>query len=451
MTNARSGQLLARIRKFLLSLEVSPDQGQLLLAFSGGMDSVVLSELLVRSKYNFSLAHCNFQLRGDASDADENFVLQYAEKRGLKVFSRKFDTLKYSEENKLSIQEVARNLRYEWFEELCQKHQFDYLLTAHQLDDSIETFFINLFRGTGIQGLSGIPAVRGKIIRPLSGISREEIAAFASAEKLSWREDASNASEDYLRNRIRHELIPLAASLRPGFRSAMDRNFDHLQFAAQIYDQTMEAYARKYIKTKDGEEISVDLNEIRKNEKPEILLAALLHYKGIPFTEVDQILSVAQSGKKFYCADYEMLVDRQTLIIRKYHKEVSGELMVNSGDRLVQAGAQKLELVLTPGNLDSLGGMSSRELVVDADKIQFPLQLRPWREGDRFYPMGMQQSRKLSDYFSDLKLSRFEKENCWVLLTGADIICILDHRIDDRFKLSATTKNILRLTLLPEE
>lgn len=291
-------------------------KSKVLLAVSGGLDSVVMTALFHEAKINFAIAHCNFNLRGKESDTDQLFVKNLAKKYKVRFHTIKFNTTTFADKEKLSIQEAARKLRYTWFEETRIKFNYDLISTAHHLDDSIETFFINLVRGTGIKGLTGIPVRSGKIIRPLLFAERDKILEFAMMRKLSWREDASNQSDVYLRNKIRHDLIPVLREIQPGITKRMGSNLDHLQLASLAYDEFMIKLQKQFLLKKAKDQWEIRIKELSRMKEAEQMLSALLHSIGITVSG-SSILEASQTGKIFIDGEYRLLIDRGKLKIEK--------------------------------------------------------------------------------------------------------------------------------------
>ena len=420
------------------------DNGRLLLAISGGIDSVVLTYLCHQLKLNIALAHCNFNLRGKESDADEDFVLQLADNLDLEVFIESFDTKSYAEERKLSIQMAARELRYHWFEELSEQLKFDYILTAHHADDNLETFLINLSRGTGLEGLTGIPEINDNIVRPLLEFSRQDIEDYAKRHKLKWREDISNASTKYVRNKLRHEVIPALKDINPQLLQNFKNTVNHLQDSKSIINDSIQNLISKgvIILTETGMQIDVSLIKTFKNPK------AYLYYilNGYGFTEWNDVVNLleAQSGKQVFSEQWRLIKDRNYLILTERHsKGIQERIGIDSEWNNIEIpigilNFAKVEKILTH-NPDSI--------YVDKDVLKFPLSIRKWQEGDYFYPYGMKGKKKLSKYFKDEKMSLVDKENIWLLCSGEDIVWVIGKRPDDRFKVTENTQQILKIEL----
>ncbi len=423
-------------------------KSKVLLAVSGGLDSVVMTALFHEAKINFAIAHCNFNLRGKESDTDQLFVKNLAKKYKVRFHTIKFNTTTFADKEKLSIQEAARKLRYTWFEETRIKFNYDLISTAHHLDDSIETFFINLVRGTGIKGLTGIPVRSGKIIRPLLFAERDKILEFAMMRKLSWREDASNQSDVYLRNKIRHDLIPVLREIQPGITKRMGSNLDHLQLASLAYDEFMIKLQKQFLLKKAKDQWEIRIKELSRMKEAEQMLSALLHSIGITVSG-SSILEASQTGKIFIDGEYRLLIDRGKLKIEKRSRKDSGSIKI--GKETPEINLDNRHIALAIKNLDKelVFPKDSSIQYLDFSKLHFPLELRAWKAGDYFYPLGLGHKKKLSDFLTDKKISRFDKEKCLVFLSGGDIVCILGLGIDDRFKVSGSTKRVFEIRNSP--
>jgi tRNA(Ile)-lysidine synthase len=431
-------------QKYIQEHHLFPESAAVLLAVSGGIDSVVMCELFHRSGYRFAIAHCNFGLRGKESDGDEAFAERLAKKYGVDFYSRSFGTEEYAKRYKLSTQEAARELRYEWFEELRKKNNFSRIATAHHAGDSAETFFIQLLRGTGLAGLKGIPPRNGKVIRPLLFTNRAEIHRFAGENKLSWRNDASNDTDAYVRNKIRHHLIPLFEKMQPSFGKIMQKNISHFATAAEALHEWVEMKTKGSITPLKKGEFKISLPGIGKKWRT-FLLFEFLKDKGFNMSDVEALCkeSSRKAGRIFYAANFEALRDREDIIVRKRKKIPAVQLAITARMRSMQV-ADKNWKILTPPAGDAIP-RNPEIACLAADKLHFPLTLRRWQDGDSFVPLGMKGKKKISDFLTDNRISLFEKENIFVILSGPDIVCILGHRIDDRFKITTRTKKIFRI------
>jgi len=414
---------------------------KILLAISGGVDSVALAHLCQTAKLDFTLAHCNFNLRNEESDADQDFVAALAKKLNVALFVENFDTEQYAKDNSLSIQMAARDLRYEWFEELRLKHDFDFILTAHHANDSLETFFINLIRGTGLEGLSGINADSNYIIRPLLNFSRKEILAYAEENNISWREDSTNASTKYLRNKIRHELVPVLEEINPQFLETFLKTQSHLKENEELIEDYLSLLYPKIVgKTEYG--YSLDVNYLKKIPNSSAILYQLL--KSFGFTEWNDVyhLLEAQPGKMVFSPSHRLVKDRDYLLLTEIDK---------TEDKVYKIAKNEDFAMLPMGTFSfsevkEINEKASNCIYIDPEKLEFPLTVRKWQQGDIFYPFGMKGKKKLSDFFKDKKLSLPEKENSWLLCSGEKIVWVINQRADRRFSITSSDQKIIKIT-----
>lgn len=434
--------MLTKFQNELLKNHNTIQQKKLLLAISGGIDSMVLLDLTQKSKLNISVAHCNFGLRGAESDSDENFVNDYCKQHKIPCFINSFDTEKYASENKKSIQIAARELRYNWFFELKNKHNFDYIVTAHHLDDSLETFFINLSRGTGIEGLTGIRE-NENIIRPLLGFSRKEIEKYATENHIKWREDSSNTSDKYLRNNIRHNIVPLFKELNPDFLNSFSKTIANLQEVQSFSDEVLDEVLYKLIIQYNSNNY-LKINELLKYKNYKFILYKWLSKYG--FTAWNDIYNLieSQSGKFVETENFRLLKNRNELILsEKNNNFLEKEFLISESKIDYPIGLQISEVSqISETN-------NPNEIYVDKNLLKFPLLLGKWKEGLYFYPFGMQgKSKKVSKFFKDEKLSNLEKENSWILYSDNQIVWIVGMRLDERFKVTSNTTSILKIEYL---
>ena len=419
-------------------------KGKILIAISGGLDSVVLTKLCHELDLNISLAHCNFNLRGNESDADEEFVLQLAEDLEIKVFIENFDTETFAKDHKLSTQMAARALRYHWFQELTEQLHFDYILTAHHADDNLETFLINLSRGTGLDGLTGIPETNGNIVRPLLNFSRKDLENYALENKIAWREDSSNTSNKYLRNKLRHDVIPVLKDINPQLLQNFKKTQSHLQDSKAIVNDSVEKVIETVVSKMSADEIHFSIPKIKELSSPKVYLYEIL--KEYHFTEWEDVYNLldAQSGKQVVSSSHRLLKNRDELILTHLLTDENKEVVIISEeDKQVETPLGKLVFKKT----NQLTSSNNETIFVDNDLLNYPLTLRKWQKGDYFYPFGMENKKKLSKFFKDEKLSMLEKEYIWLLCSNDDIIWIINHRADNRFKVTNATQHILKITL----
>jgi tRNA(Ile)-lysidine synthase len=416
---------------------------RLLLATSGGLDSMIMVDLFHKLSFEIAIAHCNFQLRGIESFEDQNFVQNYADANEIDVFITQFDTTTFAKDFKLSIQVAARELRYSWFYELLETKKYDYILTAHHADDSLETFVINLIRGTGIEGLTGIPAQNGNIIRPLLIFSRQEIEQYAKENDIEWREDSSNTSDKYLRNKIRHNVVPVLKELNSDFLSSFLKTQTYLQESkAMAEDASILVYQQ--VAEDKGEEIHFDLIKLKQLPNYKSYLYQWLNE--FKFSAWDDIYALVngQSGKQVFSEGFRLLKDRDSLILCPINVDDEiEEYYIFKDQKEINIPLSLSFLKVTDTSL-----ISNTTIFVDEDKLWFPLVLRRWKHGDKFQPTGMEgKSKKVSKFFKDNKLSLIEKENSWILCSDNQIVWIVGFRQDERFKIGNRTKKILKIQL----
>ncbi|KFF04007.1 tRNA lysidine(34) synthetase TilS [Flavobacterium hydatis] len=418
------------------------EKKKLLLATSGGLDSMVMAHLFAQLDYDFAIAHCNFQLRGLESFGDQEFVSTAADNLKRQFFITQFDTEAFAKDYKLSTQVAARELRYNWFYELLETEGYDYILTAHHADDNLETFIINLSRGTGLDGLIGIPEQNESLIRPLLPFSREEIKQYAEDNAIKWREDSSNASNKYLRNKIRHDLVPVLKEINPNFLAAFQKTQEFLQ-EAQIMVEDASIMIYQQVAKEIGDEIHFDLNQLKRlTNYKSYLYQWLKEYEFSAWDDIYELVE-SQSGKQIFASEYRLLKDRTTLILSPIPEIQQEEFYIEINDKEVN-----FPLKLKLCNVGHITIDSNKAIFVDADKIRFPLLLRKRNEGDVFHPFGMNgKSKKVSKLFKDEKLSLIEKENTWILCSDNQIVWVVGIRQDERFKIENTTNKILKIEL----
>jgi tRNA(Ile)-lysidine synthase len=433
--------MLEAFKKHIAGAYPELEKKSLLIACSGGLDSVVLFHLCDQMGYNFSVAHCNFGLRAQESDADEEFVRSLCKSSGMTCHITHFDTLGYMNKHGLSVQVAARKLRYHWFSELMDQHGIDLLLTAHHADDALETFLINLSRGTGLEGLRGIPAKTETLFRPLLPFTRAEIEAYARTKDLQWREDSTNLDTRYLRNKIRLELLPVLKELHPAFMENFLNTQAHMAGSARIINQYAQLLKEKWF-SESGGPVRIPVDPIAQLQPRKDYLYLL--FSGYGFADGGEIedLLVAGSGKFRCSATHRLLKDRDHLLLEEI-KEKDNSTHTFSPDTVVL----EEPIVLKLNEVSSIQTTSPHILYVDKETLNNVLTLRKWRKGDYFYPLGMKGKKKVSKFFKDEKMDIIAKENQWLLCSGGNIVWIIGKRADDRYKLTDRTKEILKLIL----
>ncbi len=423
---------------------------RILLAVSGGVDSVVMANLFAESDFICAIAHCNFQLRGEESEADESFVRSLAAQLEMPVFVERFNVDREAKEKGVSTQMAARDLRYEWFSSLAREKAFDAIATAHNLNDSVETFFLNLARGTGIRGLTGIPDRNEKVIRPVLFASRKEIETYAQSKKLTFREDQSNRETKYQRNKIRHDVIPVLEQINPAFIQTMASNMDRMLELRKIVERNIDAVRGEYFQKGPGE-IRIDTGPLMKLEPAGTWLYELFAPYGFSRPQCKDIEHFLQSetGKRFLSPTHQLFKDRDQLILVESKPDTFERYYLDTPENQPRLPFSiDMELI----NRNELERIPSERntACLDYDEIQFPLTIRRWQHGDYFFPLGMEQIKKLSDFFVDEKVPVPLKERTWILAHGKKIVWIMGYRIDNRFRIKDTTKQVLLLRLQPD-
>ncbi len=423
---------------------------KILLAVSGGVDSMVMLHLLKEGGYRIAVAHCNFQLRGGESDQDELFVGETCRQFNIQSFSRKFDTAGYAASQKVSIQMAARELRYSFFRELRATYGFDHIATAHHFSDVIESVFLNLVRGTGIDGFRGIAPSKEGIIRPLLFATGEAIREYATKRNILWREDASNTADDYQRNFIRHQIIPKLKEMNPafeeGFSDTRERFLGARQFALSYIDHVR----FRAIADDGGKTLTLDIAEIRRSPFAAVLLWEIIKVRGFNYEQCKQIVDNHQPGKLFYSDTHRLLVDRTQYIIDVIRPSGVVSQVIEEGQVLAGNGSDML-LIREVTREDFVLKRENGLAQLDADEIRFPLLWRKWQAGDYFVPLGMRSAKKVSDFLIDLKVPFNSKADITVIESAGEIVWIVGHRISDRFKVTANTRRVLVIEPKGEE
>lgn len=427
------------------------NKDKILLAVSGGIDSMVMVDLFRRLNCNFAIAHCNFHLRGEESMRDERFVTDYATKHNITLYKQEFDTFTYMEENKKSLEMSARDLRYDWFEKIVKEHGFTLLATAHHGDDSAETFLINLLRGTGIAGLHGILPKSNNIIRPLLFTSRRKINEYAQKHNIEHIEDSTNKDNKYTRNKIRNEIIPVLREISPNFDIIIRKDIERLRETEQVFREVIEKTEKEILINKNGV-IEIELSKLKALKPIHIYMYEILSEYGFNETNINSICEAIDdnnsSGKQFYSENYRLIIDRNHLLITRTEKENTPKqdyLLYDYQTNISSPIGIHLEILR---DLKFIKIPKSKSIaMLDYDKLKFPLTLRHWKNGDYFIPFGFNGKQKLSDYFSNNKFSLLQKESQWLLCSGEDIVWVIGERIDDRFKITNKTQTIYKLEL----
>ena len=441
--------MIDRFSRFVKEKKLFEPHQKILLAISGGIDSMVLLHLFEKSGFKYGLVHCNFQLREEESEEDERFVKEQVSKHGIPAFFERFETEEHAKIYGISIEMAARELRYNYFEQIRAEHNYDFTATAHHQDDLIETFFLNLTRKTGIKGLTGIKEKVGKIIRPLMFASRDEIMEYAQENDIEYREDSSNNELVFQRNYLRHKILPLFSELSPAFKKNMIASIENLKEVEQVYDWFISQQVSDVI-TQEENGIVIDIEALKQSKFPALVLLENLKPYDFNPTVVDEIYNSldSDSGKQFYSNTHRLIKDRDKLYVTP---------IANEKDRIFYIEEDDLEL-FAPNDI-KIERLSSENFEIvsdqnvaclDLNKLEFPLLIRKWKQGDYFQPLGMTGFKKVSDFFIDQKIPLHKKENIWLLCSGKNIVWIMGQRIDNRFKITSQTKEILKIEMNSE-
>ena len=432
--------MLTRFKEQLSSLDISV-RDNCLLAISGGVDSMILIDLLCKSKIQFSIAHCNFNLRGKESQDDAAFVSSFSRKIDCNYFEANFATEFYSNHKKISIQMAARHLRYSWFNDLLKIYGFSKIITAHHLDDSLETFIINLSRGTGLKGLLGIPAKKNNINRPMLVFSKEEIVNYARKNKIKWREDSTNEKLDYYRNLIRHDIASKLKLIKPSFLENFSNTIKNLSIAYKASKTLIQKFEKTYF-CEVGNHIEININALKSLDPIEFYLFEIFSKYG--FTDIDALRSLpdSQSGRYLESTSHRLIKDRKVLILSKRSNEETKNYFIDNKTRSID-----IPLSLNFDQGVNVNSFKKNQAYLSLDKLNFPLTIRKWSNGDYFYPTGMNGRKMISKYFKDEKFSKVEKESQWLLCSGKNIVWVIGKRCDRRFIAKSDPENSFLITL----
>ena len=426
--------------------QVQPSE-RILVAVSGGMDSVLLCHLLKEIGQPFGMAHCNFKLRGKNSDGDEVFVQNLASTLNVPFFVKQFETYKIAIKRKISIQVAARDLRYEWLENIRKNNDFHYLATAHHLNDSMETVLFNLTKGCGIRGLHGILPRNQQLIRPLLFLTKTAIKNKIDQLQIDFRVDDSNESDKYTRNYIRHQVVPNLQSINPNLEQTFAENINRFREVESLYFQAIEAIKKENCKAINNE-LYIDIQAISKNNAAKSILFEILKPYHFTSAVTTQILQSKDSfaGKLFYSKTHLAVLDRTHLIIGKIPNETNSTFEISKNDSIVQINNNQL-IVSYLNQFPSTFSKANNIAYFDVDTLQFPLKIRKWREGDIFQPFGMNgKHKKVSEFFRQQKLSKHSKDKVWILESADKIVWVVGYRSDERFKVTTATQNIVVLS-----
>lgn len=435
--------MLDEFLKFIEENRLIKKNDRVLLAVSGGIDSMVMTDLFIRAGIEIGIAHCNFTLRAKESDKDEELVRQFADGRNIPFFTRRFDTKAFSEERKISIQMAARDLRYKWFEEIRKKNRYDSVAVAHNLNDNIETFLINLTRGTGITGLSGMKKAGNRVIRPMLFATRQFIEEYCIAHKVKYREDKSNAEIKYTRNKIRHKVLPLLKEINPSLEATLNETAERLSGINEIFTGFMECVRMDLFKKRNGI-IFVNISQLHPYLTNSSVLFELFRPFGAGSVTLNDLRNIigGRTGGQLFTQTHRIIKNRKEIIISMRMEQDDGSFVLNNLTEIRKNPLiHSVRTTAVSGNfrIPANPGIAC----IDLHKVSFPIILRNWHHGDFFYPLGMNRKKKLSDYFVDRKFSMLEKERTTVLESAGRIVWIVGERIDNRFRITGSTKKAL--------
>jgi tRNA(Ile)-lysidine synthase len=437
--------MIKTVENFIEKRKLLEPGARIIVGLSGGADSVVLLSVLHALGYECLAAHCNFRLRGEESDRDERLAAQSAASFSIPFYKRDFDTNSIARERKISIEMAARDLRYEWFDDLRQNLHADAIAVAHHRDDSIETMLLNFIRGTGIAGLTGIKPKNGFIVRPLLCVTKKEILRYADEKAIPYVTDSSNLKDEFTRNKIRLRLIPLLQSLNPGLEASLLHTMEHLNEVEKIYLSHIREAKEKIF---DNETQTIHIPTLLACPSPEAILFEILKEYGFGKEIIQSVFHAlsAQSGKEFYSREYRLIKDRERFFLLPFKQKEQNFVFYIEGDEKEITFPFSMNIDIREEIPEIIKDKSIAYF--DFDKLKFPLTLRKWQTGDRFIPFGMKGSQKLSDYFNNHKFSKLEKENTWILCSGKDIVWVVGHRTDNRFSINKNSKKIYIIKLL---
>jgi len=435
-----------RFEEYIRKHDLISPGDRILLAVSGGVDSMVMLNLFQKSGYTVAVAHANFGLRGKESDGDESFVMEYCKKQAVPFHRKRFETNNYAESHKISVQMAARDLRYAWFNDLLVEEQYHWLATAHNLNDNIETVLLRFLHGAGLDQLTGIPRRNERTLRPLLFASRDEIKAYAEEEAITWREDSSNQSNEYQRNFIRHEVFPKLRELNPSLENTFKQGMEKLEGATELMRRGLEQL-RDSMTRQEEQTLVIDRQLLLLLQHPGYVLYEWLRQFGFEFERCRQMAEAAaeaQTGTRFLSLTHMAVIDRDTILISERDREAYHDVLVEEWQDKAALGPWVMHFHAVPGKEVSVDPSLA---TVDFSAVRFPLLWRKWKAGDSFMPLGMKKSKKVSDFLIDEQVSLPEKGRVTVVMSGDDIVWVAGKRIDERFKVTPRTRTVLTMRL----
>ncbi len=439
---------LSRLSSFIKEHALFRPDESVLLAVSGGRDSVLMATMFKALGFKFGIAHCNFRLRNEESEKDQEFTADLAVSLDVPFHVISFDTDTYAKSHHVSIQMAARELRYQWLEQIRADSGYAFIAVAHHQNDVIETTLLNLVRGTGISGMRGIAVKKGKIIRPLLFLTREEVDQCIESTGVIFREDLSNKSTKYARNKIRLEVIPLLKQLNPALEETFEANRKRFADLELLLEKTLEELRKKLFIRLHDDEIEINLPELKKLEPLDTLLYGVFKpygFTGKVLNDLSRSWESESSGKIFSSASHNLIIDRNRLLLVAQQFNLPTAVGIDEAHSLICWNNQKFRSLKTEAE-GYLLKKDSTLAQLDMDKLTFPLTLRSWRSGDYFYPLGMNGRKKISDFFVEHKVPRYRKKNIGILENGnGDIIWVAGMRLDDRYKITGKTKKVYTL------
>jgi tRNA(Ile)-lysidine synthase len=440
--------MLHKVSGFIKSHDLCQPESKILAAVSGGIDSIVLCELLHQLKYSFAIAHCNFGLRADDAEADQLFVKKLAKKYDVPFYTENFSTRAFAEQEHISTQMAARTLRYQWFEQVRQQEGYDYIATAHHSNDTTETILLHLTRGTGIAGLHGIPSKNGHIIRPMLSVSKDDIFEFVTDNKLIWREDVSNETTKYQRNKIRHDVIPALKEINPNLESTMLHTAERISHAEAIVEAYIEQIRQESIKEAE-DAVYISLVPMQNATGLPVVLHELLRPFNFSYSVILELVEalVGISGKQFDSPTHTLVKDRDQLVITSKNLTSFGSTLIQDGDTSVAINDLTFDIKYSDA-ADYKLNTKPHVAALDADQLKFPLKIRAWQEGDWFVPLGMNGKKKISDFLIDKKVPANLKNQTLVLVSDQSVVWIVGQRLDNRFKVTDKTEKVMEISLI---